>query len=319
MSLPVKVFEPRSTIDRLCDNFGTVTSYLKRANEAETPLERMKLLLTAGMVGLTLSPSLRKPFNPYLGETFEAEYEDGTKIYFEHIRHYPPQSLIYMVTTFGLTVSGSVLHIVEVGTNSINLWFKGAVNFVFENGDKVTVYYPLIINSGIIFGERLLKFSDKMCIIDEKYKLKGFVEIGKKIKKGKWANNTTDTLQGLIYVYDPKKSKPIEIQKKKVYNRFKESEAIEVLARAEGKITVGLEWDGVEYWSFHNFVASRQLPVKNPLPSDCRFREDILWMKYKNNPMSEKWKLKLEEIQRYYRKMRADEDKRVGRVRIQTQ
>ena len=32
----------------------------------------------------------RKPFNPILGETYEAFWPNGTKIYAEHTSHHPP-------------------------------------------------------------------------------------------------------------------------------------------------------------------------------------------------------------------------------------
>ena len=38
--------------------------------------------------------------------------------------------------------------------------------------------------------------------------------------------------------------------------------------------------------------------VGNPLPSDCRYREDILWLKYGEMELAGKWKVKLEEQQR---------------------
>lgn len=31
-----------------------------------------------------------KPFNPLLGETYQASFTDGTRIYCEHTSHHPP-------------------------------------------------------------------------------------------------------------------------------------------------------------------------------------------------------------------------------------
>ena len=38
--------------------------------------------------------------------------------------------------------------------------------------------------------------------------------------------------------------------------------------------------------------------MEGPLPSDCRYREDILWLKYGETDLAGKWKVKLEEQQR---------------------
>lgn len=36
--------------------------------------------------------SWRKPFNPILGETFQAVLSDGSKVFLEQISHHPPIS-----------------------------------------------------------------------------------------------------------------------------------------------------------------------------------------------------------------------------------
>ena len=40
--------------------------------------------------------SWRKPFNPILGETWEAGLPDGTQIFIEQISHHPPISAFQM-------------------------------------------------------------------------------------------------------------------------------------------------------------------------------------------------------------------------------
>jgi len=57
----------------------------------------MKGVATFVYAGLTLSISQLKPFTPLLGETYEGELEDGTKIFCEHIIHHPPIVSFYIV------------------------------------------------------------------------------------------------------------------------------------------------------------------------------------------------------------------------------
>lgn len=75
----------------------------------------------------------------------------------------------------------------------------------------------------------------------------------------------------------------------------------------------GIEWDSVEYFSFDKTRAMRHTPVDHPIPSDCRYREDIVWVKREEKVQAEIWKLKLEAIQRFDRGLRADGHKKAGR------
>lgn len=41
--------------------------------------------------------SWRKPFNPILGETWQARLDDGATVFFEQISHHPPVSAFQMI------------------------------------------------------------------------------------------------------------------------------------------------------------------------------------------------------------------------------
>jgi hypothetical protein len=49
------------------------------------PVERMKLVITFALSGLHNTCKQKKPFNPILGETYQAVFEDGTQIYCEQV------------------------------------------------------------------------------------------------------------------------------------------------------------------------------------------------------------------------------------------
>lgn len=53
----------------------------------------------------------------------------------------------------------------------------------------------------------------------------------------------------------------------------------EEIARIEGNWTKDLVIGGVEYWNMAKVDQIKSLPVPNPLPSDSRFREDLIWLK----------------------------------------
>ena len=71
VSLPVRIFEPRSTIERICDLWSFGPIYLSRAASINDPVERMKNVMTFSIAGLYLGCKQLKPFNPILGETFQ--------------------------------------------------------------------------------------------------------------------------------------------------------------------------------------------------------------------------------------------------------
>ena len=119
------MFEPRSYLEKLADVW-VYPRFLDQAAHAQDPVERMTLVVTwcvcgckpdcckpvPGILGdwqaTILCPcrflaglqhafqSWRKPFNPILGETWEAGLDDGSQIYMEQISHHPPVSAFQM-------------------------------------------------------------------------------------------------------------------------------------------------------------------------------------------------------------------------------
>lgn len=57
MSLPIKIFEPRSTMERLLDAFHLFPYYIKKAYQNKDTVERIKLILASivGSIPHTLS------------------------------------------------------------------------------------------------------------------------------------------------------------------------------------------------------------------------------------------------------------------------
>lgn len=115
ISLPVRIFERRSTIEKICDLWCTGPKYLKLAAEEKDQVERLKYVITFIVSGMHMVASQRKPFNPILGETFEAIWPDGTRIYIEHISHHPPISNFLVEHPEGLfTFEGSYEYTVKI-------------------------------------------------------------------------------------------------------------------------------------------------------------------------------------------------------------
>jgi hypothetical protein len=52
ISLPIKIFEPRSAIQRIVDMSSFATKFLNKAAEIDDPLERFKLVISFALSGV---------------------------------------------------------------------------------------------------------------------------------------------------------------------------------------------------------------------------------------------------------------------------
>ena len=57
MSLPIKIFEPRSSLHRLVDYWSFMPHYLSKAAKLTDPIERVKLVISAAVSSLYLCTS----------------------------------------------------------------------------------------------------------------------------------------------------------------------------------------------------------------------------------------------------------------------
>lgn len=81
MSLPVRMFEPRSTIQRVADYFCFAPIFLKKAAKSSDPVERFKFTIAYFIAGMQVCTGQLKPFNPILGETLQSTLPDGSNVY----------------------------------------------------------------------------------------------------------------------------------------------------------------------------------------------------------------------------------------------
>lgn len=126
---------------------------------------------------------------------------------------------------------------------------------------------------------------------------------------GIFAKKISDSFEGKVYT--PKSNLVVSPKKKdKQKDDMKFNDLEKEIASIEGSWLEKLIIGGKEVWNINKFIPQRQMAVLNPLPSDCRFREDLIFLKYNNLPMSEKWKLKLEVRQRFEKKIRMEGNKK---------
>ena len=104
ISLPVDIFLDQSNLELFIRSFGYAPRLLE-PTATKNYLERFKSVLAFGLSMSPLYLNMEKPFNPILGETFQA-WINGCPAYAEQISHHPPISALYFVGR-GYRISGN--------------------------------------------------------------------------------------------------------------------------------------------------------------------------------------------------------------------
>lgn len=324
MSLPVRIFQPRSSIERITDMFLYCNHYLARAAAAaDDPAERVKYVMGFAMAALPHGISQWKPFNPLLGETFQAELQDGTTIDCEHTSHHPPITNFYVKNNL-YTLYGNLTYNAEIHANSLNMFSEGWVTVEFKDGHKVKFHLPNLYVWGLVINSRGLQYTAALTVLDQKNQIKGVAKYSADTKTGItgfFSSARTDVIRGAIYKYDQKAHDAMEKKyADKWFPMIKEfaemKDSISQLHKVEGSWLREIRVDGELLWSLQNDVAFHQQHfwIQNPLPSDCRFREDLIWLWKRDEETSQKWKVKLEEQQRHDRALRKKHAEATGKA-----
>ena len=83
-----------------------------------------------------------------------------------------------------------------------------------------------------------------------------------------------DDYEGLIYEFDPK----VEAPKKEVESLRDLRDVVRELGEISGNWLSDMQIDGEEYWSLEDQQPTRHVPASSALPSDARYREDLIWL-----------------------------------------
>ena len=206
LSLPIRIFEPRSMLERYTDWFAFAPDLLAKAGTCTDKIEAFKYVVTFSLSALFRSSEQLKPLNPMLGETYQCEWKDGTKFYLEHTNHTPPISHFYIKSSQDLFIVSGYIQM-EMG-GIMKAMFKNAMLMVPKG--KITVYlpklkqrinyqFPKITMGGAIWGQRHVYFSDHMKFEDTENNLKAIIAFGNSRKelKGKRIHD----IYGKIFKY----------------------------------------------------------------------------------------------------------------------
>jgi hypothetical protein len=284
LSLPVRIFEPRSMLDRLVDLYLWAPNYLSKANDTTDMLERFKLTMTFAIAGWHHGIGCMKPFNPILGETLQAEFCDGASVYGEYVSHHPPINCIQVVGPKYNINSYSILN-GSFQTNSVIQVQQGPVRVQFQDGTTIEFSLPGLRLGGFLWGDRVCEVIGNILFEDKANNLSCEIRISPDEKKGLFANKLpTDQFRGTV-----------------VQNG---SEICDV----SGSWLEDLRFGGEVYWSLAQDSCQPvvRLPLSRVLPSDSRNRKDLKALAESDLEEAQEWKLKLEKSQRIDRSVRKD-------------
>jgi hypothetical protein len=310
ISLLVRLFEPKSTLQRIMDYWAFAPTILKEAVKVESPFERMKKVMSFAIAGLYVPAKQLKPFNPNIGETFQGEFENGCRVYAEHVSHYPTVAQFYLLDDeFKIHGYFDFLTNVESFGSKIKIEQKGPIRVDFPNIKERIIYNMPVIKLLNARGEenRGSIWLDYMIFVDVKNNLKGIVQLGNDSK-------CIHALDGYIIDYQYPMNYKFDIDaEKKLASKGCKSKP---LARITGSWLKELLIDGKEYWNIDKQEPSWIKPCTNVLPSDGRYREDLIWLfrsfydakdeveRKLYEDYAQNWKIMIEQVQRAEREIK---------------
>ena len=303
-SRPARLTTPLSVL-QCCGNEWIRTDLLEKAYQIKNdPVERMKYILAFAVSGIHQGPvkcRSRAPFNPILGETYQAINEnDGSRLYIEQTEHHPP--------TFNFNVVGPNKHFEYNGFGTINAHLDninmikgervGKILLKFDDGSLFTFTALYTRINGIIMGDRIYNYYGDLIIKDYKNKIECIYTL----------NDTYN--QGLIskMIFGKHKIQYDEgkVEIKQVNPQTKEKEI---------KSTGYASWigqaffEGKQYWSvFDNKDSWSQDNINFVLESDSTKRLDLIDLIKGDYDGAQKNKEILEQIQREDEKKRKKEN-----------
>ena len=322
LSLPIRIFEPRSMLERISDWFSFAPILLTKAGACGDKIEALKYVIAFSLSALFRSSEQLKPLNPMLGETYQCEWEDGSKMYLEHTCHTPPISHFYLKSSSNLyTVSG--YFDMEMGgimktmmTNSMQLIPKGKITvYLPETKQTIAYQFPKITMGGALWGERSMYFSDHMKFEDRGNNLKAVIAFAgaRKELKGKRIHD----IYGRIFNYDyvanhddpePFYCESISSHPFPLHNQ-------DIVSEITGSWLEDVKFNNKVYFKIKDSSPPQIFPSKVVLDSDVRYREDKEWLQLswdnKNKTklyeeFAQAWKLALEAQQRFERGLRKE-------------
>ena len=308
ISLPVFMFDKRTI--QMCfayeQRFAPI--FLTKAALCKDKIERLKWVTTYLMSALHMSVTQLKPFNPIIGETFQCRI-GNIDIYIEQTVNHPITLNVYCKELNGnFTIFGYLITDASVQINVLYSARLGKLFVKFKDGTLYRIRLPPIFLKGLAMGDRLFNYYNKTIIQDLTNELCSYIEINPD-EPGFFSSFFTskktfpDYFRGKIV-----DSKDVTLEENNGNHQLTKN--AKSYGDIEGEWTSYIRFDNVEYWNIENIRGFNAYSHKFTLPSDGRFREDLINLIKGNQEQSQIEKEKLEVAQIQDRKLRAEYSKK---------
>jgi hypothetical protein len=206
--------------------------------------------------------------------------------------------------------------------------------FIVEiHGEKIYFEFPVLKNIGMLSETRKSFPKQQMVIIDPTSRLRSVIFFGDKKKLDQVEGVITDIPLNMDMKGDLQKNRSLPLSKKKrlinigfsdlvsdpkkpvfksFMKKFNQKKEKKTNVSIEGSWISNLIINSKEFWNPEMKKFNYKF-VEDPIPSDLRFREDILWLRKENYTESQKWKIKIESVMRQERKNREEMNKQKKR------
>ncbi|KAI2697334.1 hypothetical protein CBS147332_8808 [Penicillium roqueforti] len=161
ISMPVSANEPISLLQRAAEVME-YSNLLDQATKSTDPIERLMYITAFAISSLSSSRvrerSIRKPFNPMLGETYELVREDqGFRFISEKVSHRPVQ-LAYQADSKEWSISQSPMPSQKFWGKSAEITTEGRVRIILHStGDRYSWTPATSFLRNIIAGEKYVE------------------------------------------------------------------------------------------------------------------------------------------------------------------
>ena len=305
ISLPVYIFDKRTMLQVFAYELKEAPYLLAKAFYIKNDIQKLKQMTVFFLSQIVLSPILVKPFNPIIGETYQAKI-GNLNIYLEQTVHKPPTANFYCFDDDGLyKIYGYLAVTAHAGVNCFTSKKLGNVVIEFKDGYKDRIYYPTILVGGTTMGKKFFNIKNCALMVDLKNEICSYI---------KFNPDKVGLFQGLF-----NKKKNIEYYPDKFIGKIvnlsdvkidKEGSNHELKKDAKFYSILGGEWTqeiifGEEiYWkrNLDNYLNMYEMEYK--LPSDSSLREDMNLWGHNDEEKAQIKKEEYEEIQRKDTKLR---------------
>ena len=303
ISLPVFMFDKRTLHMAFAYEQKFAPIFLTKAALSVDKIERIKWTTTYLISFLHLSVLQVKPFNPIIGETYQCRI-GNIDIYVEQTVNHPITLNIYCKEINNeFTMYGYLITDASVYVNTLYSTRLGKFFIKFKDGTLYQLRLPTITLKGISMGDRLYNYSDKCLVEDLTNNLCSYIEINPDepgFFSGLFKSKKTfpDYFRGKIVDLND-----VTIQEN---NQHKLAKNAKSYCKIEGEWTSFISFDEVEYWNIDNVKSFTVYSHPFTLPSDGRYRGDLINLIKGDQEKSQVEKEKLEVRQRQDRKLRAE-------------